>query len=68
MADLFRRLLYPAFVATIFVTLWAMGHAQALADQAYNRRSWPPLNPEMFQFANDAGNAKTSASLSPDDL
>ena len=50
MMDLVRRILYPAFVATIIATLWAMGHAQAMASQAYNRRYLPPVNPQMFQF------------------
>ena len=51
MADVLRRILYPAFVVTIVGTLWAMGTAQAAADQAYNRRYWPPLNPELYDFA-----------------
>jgi hypothetical protein len=53
MADLLRRILYPAFVATIIATVWAVGHAQAMAEQAYNRRYWPvdalqgvPFEPE----------------------
>jgi hypothetical protein len=50
MADLLRRILYPAFVVTIVATLWAMGTAQAAADQAYNRTYWPPLTPELFHF------------------
>ena len=51
MADLLRRILYPAFVVTIVATLWAMGTAQAAADQAYNQTYWPPLNPELFHYA-----------------
>jgi hypothetical protein len=68
MADALRRLLYPAFVATIFATLWAMGYANALAEQAYNRRSIPPENPELFHFVDDAADTDATASLAPDDL
>ena len=50
MTDALRRILYPAFVLTIIATVWAMGHAQAMAEQAYGRRSWPALHPELFQF------------------
>ena len=50
MANAFRRILYPAFVLTIVATVWAMGHAQAMAEQAYGRKSWPALHPELFQF------------------
>jgi hypothetical protein len=45
--DAFRRFLWPTLVVTIVGTLWAMGHAQAMADQAYNRRYWPALNPDL---------------------
>ena len=68
MVDVLRRLLYPAFVATIVATLWAMGHAQALAEQAYDRRSCPPDNPELFHFDEDAPTMEATASLTPEDL
>ena len=53
MADVVRRILYPTFVATIVATLWAMGSAQASVEQAYKQTYWPPLNPELFHFANE---------------
>jgi hypothetical protein len=65
MADLLRRILYPAFVVTIVGTLWAMGTAQAAADQAYNRTYWPPLTPELFHYAADPPD-KPSADPAPD--
>jgi len=53
MTDALRRILYPTFVLTIVATLWAMGSAQAAADQAYNKTYWPPLNPQLFQYSED---------------
>ena len=73
MADVLRRILYPAFVVTIVGTLWAMGTAQAAADQAYNRTYWPPLTPELFHFAAEPPDSTSvadpayQAALSPDD-
>ena len=61
MTDLLRRILYPAFVLTIIATIWAMGDAQAKAQQAYDRTYWPPLNPELFQFAEEADAADGTA-------
>ncbi len=55
-ADILRRILYPSFVATIIATVWALGHAQALADQADKRRYWPPVTPEMFHVDDDPVN------------
>jgi hypothetical protein len=67
MADLLRRILYPAFVVTIVGTLWAMGTAQAAADQAYNRTYWPPLTPELFPSAAEPPAPAPDATLSLDD-
>ena len=67
MADLLRRILYPAFVLTIVATLWAMGTAQAAADQAYNRTYWPPLNPELFHHAAESPAQAPVTVILPDD-
>ena len=58
MSDALRRILYPSFVLTIVATLWVMGSAQAAADQAYNRTYWPPLNPQLFDFADEPDPAR----------
>jgi hypothetical protein len=67
MLDALRRILYPAFVLTIVATVWAMGHAQAMADQAYGHRSWPALNPELFHFVQEPAD-EPHAQVSTDDL
>ena len=63
MADALRRILYPSFVLTIVATLWAMGSAQAAADQAYNKTYWPPLKPELFQFSADRSTDERSPAV-----
>ena len=65
MADLFRRILYPAFVATIIATIWALGHAQAMADRAYNRWYGPPDGVAARHVEEDDGSADTAADAEP---
>ncbi len=55
MGDFLRRILYPTFVAMIIATVWAMGHAQATEDRAYERRNWPAADPQMYHLADEAG-------------
>ena len=70
MADTIRRILYHTLVLTIIATVWAMGHAKVLAEQAWGRKSWPPLNPELFQFDEQpaADDADAHAQACSDDL
>ena len=63
MADALRRILYPSFVLTIIATLWAMGSAQAAADQAYNKTYWPPLDPQLFKYPEDPAPAAAAEPL-----
>ena len=65
MMDALRRILYPAFVATIIATLWAMGHAQAMSSQAYNRRYLPPANPQLFRFDEKLDAVESEPKASP---
>ena len=46
MADVFRRILYPALVMTIVATIWTMGHAKAVGEAA-ERSYWAPLHPSI---------------------
>ena len=68
MMDALRRILYPAFVATIIATLWAMGDAQAKADQAYNRRYWPAVDPATYRAVTSGDHAEPLADDEPEAL
>ena len=68
MADTIRRILYHTLALTIIATVWAMARAQALAEQAWGRKSWPPLNPELFKFDQSAADDDAHAQACPDDL
>ena len=68
MADTIRRILYHTLVLTIIMTVWAMGHAKVLAEQAWGRKSWPPLNPELFKFDQSVADDDAHAQTCPEDL
>jgi hypothetical protein len=50
MTDALRRILYHGFVVTIIATLWAMGVAQAMSEQAYGHRRPPALHRGPVKF------------------
>jgi hypothetical protein len=54
--ELFHRLLFPTLVATVVGTVWVVGWAQTVINEA-NRGWWPPIalpgRPAMVSVSED---------------